>query len=164
MRIRLAFAPLSCCLLLGSQFVASESHADDVGVHCQIDGTSFDGDADTTRIDYVIPPGGKPPRFRLLAGHLTEGAGSISVELKAKGSLAVGTTPLSQEPTWKSVVKLPKQNDSAITNGDFTFSHFDPSGDLYAVGTAQFQTLDAHHGQCRFKLKMDVVDLGQTLR
>jgi len=152
---------LSICAAL-AQFSALPAYADDSGVHCQIDGVAFDADPDLTHADYMIPPGGKP-RFRILAAHLVEGTGNISVELKARGVMAVGAAPLSQESSWKSVLKLPKQKDSAITSGDFTFTHFDPKGDVMAAGTVQFQTADAQHGECRFKIRMDVVDLGNFL-
>jgi hypothetical protein len=163
MRLRIALASM-CCAILLSQFFLSNARADEAGIHCDIDGISFDGDVDVTKVDYMIPPLGKAPRFRLLTGHHDNAMGFISIELKAKGIATAGTAPLSQEPTWKSIVKLPKQKDSAISSGDFTFSHFDPHGDLYAVGTVQFQTADAHHGECRFRLRMDVVDLGNLFR
>jgi hypothetical protein len=163
MRVKIALALFYCAILL-SQFAASNARADEAGIHCEIDAVSFDGDADVTKVDYMIPPGGKAPRFRLLTGHHDSATGLISVELKARGIATAGTAPLSQEPTWKSVVKLPKQKDSAISSGEFSFSHFDPHGDLYAIGTVQFQTADAHHGQCRFRLRMDVVDLGNLFR
>ena len=152
---------LSICAAL-AQF-APQAFADDAGVHCQIDGgVSFDADPELTHADYMIPPGGKP-RFRILAGHLIEGTGNVSIELKARGVMAVGAAPLSLESSWKSVLKLPKQKDSAITSGDFTFTHFDPKGDVMAAGTVQFQTSDAQHGECRFHIRMDVVDLGNFL-
>jgi hypothetical protein len=163
MRVEIALV-LSCCAVLLSQFTASNARADEPGIHCEIDGASFDGDADVTKVDYMVPPGGKNPRFRLLTGHHDNATGLISVELKARGIATAGTVPLSQESSWKSVLKLSKQKDSAINSGDFTFTHFDPHGDLYAVGTVQFQTVDAHHGQCRFRLRMDVVDLGNLFR
>jgi hypothetical protein len=163
MRLTIALTAF-CCAIPLSQLAASNARADEPGIHCDIDGVSFDGDAEVTKVDYMIPPRGKNPRFRLLAGHHDSATGFISIEFKAKGIATVGTVPLSQEASWKSVVKLPKQPDSAISSGDFTFSHFDPHGDLYAVGTVQFQTADAHHGQCSFRLRMDVVDLGNLFR
>ncbi len=152
MRLLFAFLLLS--------FGCLNAKAADAGVHCTIDEISFDGDASTTRIDYVIPPGAKPSHFRLLAGHANDAAGSISVQLKTKGIMAVGTFPLDQEPLWKSVIQLPKQRDSAITSGELTLTRFDLKGEPYAVGTVQFKTGDAHHGECQFRLPMNVVDLG----
>jgi hypothetical protein len=159
MRTQICFV-MSISVLL-AQF-ASPAFADDSGVHCQIDGVAFDADPDLTHADYMIPPSGKP-RFRILAGHLVEGIGSTSVELKAHGVMAVGAAPLSQEASWKSVLKQPKQKDSAITSGDITFTHFDPKGDVMAAGTVQFQTADAQHGECSFRIRMVVVDLGNFL-
>ena len=155
----------SCSVaVLSIVFGCLNALAVDTSVHCRIDQITFDGDASLTRMDYVVPPGGKPPHFRLLAGHGNDAAGFISVELKSKGIMVVGTTPLDQEPLWKSVIKLPGQRDSAITNGEFTLTHFDPHGDTYATGTAQFQTGDGHHGECQFRLPMSVVDLGNMSR
>jgi hypothetical protein len=163
MRLRIALA-LSCCVPLLSQFGASNALADDAGIHCDIDGVAFDGDPDLTKADYMVPPGGKNPRFRIVTGHQNDTAGLVSLELKAKGIAAAGSVPLSRESSWKSILKLSKQKDSAINGGDFTFTHFDPHGDVYAAGTVEFQTIDAHHGQCHFRLKMDVVDLGNLFR
>ncbi len=112
----------ACCLTLLAPCAWTKNTAD--GVHCQIDQTTFDGDAELTRIDYVIPPGDKPPRFRLLAGHANDATGAISVELKFHGTPAGGTIELSLEPTWRS------------------------------------QTVDAHRGQCQFRLPIQVVNLG----
>jgi hypothetical protein len=158
MQIRIAIG-LLCSPIVVSLFGCSDACADPPGVHCQIDQISFVGDDRLTRIDYVIPPGGKPPRFRLLAGQADEARGSISVELKTREVIPTGT-PLSQEPTWKSVLKLPKQRDSAITSGSFVFTHFDPRGE--AAGTVQFKTADGHQGECQFRLAMHVVDLSHT--
>jgi hypothetical protein len=160
MRVKISLV-LSICAAL-AQFSPSHARADDLGVHCQIDGISFDADPALTHADYMIPPSGKP-RFRILAGHPIEGGGNMSIELKAHGVMAVGAAPLSQESSWKSVLKMPKQKDSAITSGDFTFTHFDPKGDVMAAGTVQFQTADAQHGECHFRIRMDVVDLGNFL-
>jgi hypothetical protein len=150
---------LSWFAMLISPLAVSAVYADETGVHCKIDELAFDGDPDITHADYVIPSGGKPT-LRLSTGHTDRTAGSIRVELKARGVMAAGTTPVSKE----SIVKLPKQKDSRITSGDFTFVHFDPSGDVFAVGTVQFQTTDGHHGECSFRLKMDVVDFSHLLR
>ena len=160
MRVKIVSVLCICAAL--AQFSTLPAYADDSGVHCQIDGVSFDSDPALTHADYMIPPGGKP-RFRILAGHLIAGTGNMSIELKAHGVMAVGAAPLSQESSWKSVLKIPKQKDSAITSGDLTFTHFDPKGDVMAAGTVQFQTADAQHGECRFNIRMDVVDLGNFL-
>lgn len=164
MLLKYVFTRSCLAFVLSLSFGCLMAKAADTGVHCRIDQISFDGDTGLTRIDYVVPPGGKPPRFRLLAGHANDAAGAISLELKSKGIMVVGTTPLDQEPLWKSVIKLPKQSDSAITGGDFTLTHFDPNGDVYAAGTVKFQTGDGHHGECQFRLPMSVVDLSHTLR
>jgi hypothetical protein len=150
---------LSWFAMLVSPLAASAVYADEMGVHCKIDDLAFDGDPEITHADYVIPSGGKPT-LRLSARHVDRTAGSISVELKARGVIATGTAPVSKD----SKVKLPKQMDSRITSGDFTFAHFDPSGDVLAVGTVQFQTTNGHHGECSFHLKMDVVDFSHLLR
>jgi hypothetical protein len=150
---------LAWLAMLLSPLAAPLVYADETGVHCKIDELTFDGDPDISHADYVIPSGGQPT-FRLSTGHVDRSAGSISVELKARGVKATGITPLRKD----SIVKLPKQKDSRITTGDFTFTHFDPSGDVFAVGTVQFQTTDAHHGECSFRLKMDVVDFSHLLR
>ena len=163
MRRKLAGLLTACPLIIGLT-LGAHAKAGDTGVHCQIDGIAFDSDPDTTHSDYVIPPGGKPPRFRILANHLNEATGTIGVQLKAHGELTAGSAPLSQEATWKSVVQMPKQPDSAITEGNFIFSHFEPTGDAMAIGSVQFKTSDAHHGECHFRLHMDVVDLGHLVR
>jgi hypothetical protein len=150
---------LSWFAMLISAIAASAVYADEMGVHCKIDELAFDGDPDITHADYVIPSGGQPT-LRFSARHNDRTAGSISVELKARGMMATGTAPVSKD----SIVRLPKQKDSRVTSGDFTFSHFDPSGDVFAVGTVQFQTTNAHHGECSFRLKMDVVDFSHLLR
>jgi hypothetical protein len=150
---------LSLFAMLISPLAASGVYADETGVHCKIDEIAFDGDPDITHADYVIPSGGNPT-LRLSAGHTDRTAGSIRVELKARGVMAAGATPVSKE----SIVKLPKQKDSRITSGDFTFVHFDPSGDVFAAGTVQFETTNGHHGECSFRLKMDVVDFSHLLR
>lgn len=150
---------LSWFAMLIAPIAASTVYADETGVHCKIDELAFDGDPDITHADYVIPSGGQPT-LRLSAGHADRTTGLISVELKARGVRASGTTPVSKD----SKVRLPKQKDSRITSGDFTFAHFDPSGDVFAVGTVQFQTTNAHHGECSFRLKMDVVDFSHLLR
>jgi hypothetical protein len=150
---------LSWFAMLISPIATTAVYADETGVHCKIDELAFDGDPDITHADYVVPSGGKPT-LRLSAGHVDRTAGSISVELKARGVKATGTAAVSKD----SIVKLPKQKDSRITSGDFTFTHFDPGGDVFAVGTVQFQTTDAHHGECSFRLKMDVVDFSHLLR
>jgi hypothetical protein len=67
--------------------------ADEAGIHCEIDGVSFDGDADVTKVDYMSPSRDKVPRFRLLTGHRDAATGFISVELKAGGIGAAGTAP-----------------------------------------------------------------------
>jgi hypothetical protein len=158
MRSTNAFS-LSLLAMLISPLAAAAVYADETGVHCKIDELAFDGDPDITHADYVIPSGGQPT-LRLSVGHTDRTAGSVKVELKARGVLAAGTTPLSKE----SIVKLPKEKDSRITSGDFTFTHFDPKGDVIAVGTVQFQTTNAHQGACSFRIKMDVVDFSHLLR
>jgi hypothetical protein len=150
---------LSWFAMLVLPIATSAVYADETGVHCRIDDLTFDGDPDSTHADYVIPSGGQPT-LRLSAGHIDRTTGSISVELKARGVMAIGTAPVSKE----SKVKLPKQKDSRVTSGDFTFAHFDPKGDVFAIGTVQFQTTNAHHGECSFRLKMDVVDFSHLLR
>jgi hypothetical protein len=150
---------LSLFAILISPVAAPAVYADEPGVHCKIDEVAFDGDPDLTHADYVIPSGGQAT-LRLSTGHIDRTAGSIRVELKARGVMAAGTTPVSKEST----VKLPKQKDSRITSGDFTFAHFDPRGDVFAVGTVLFQTTNGHHGECSFRLKMDVVDFSHLLR
>ena len=150
---------LSWFAMLLSPLAAAAVYADETGVHCKIDELTFDGDPDSTHADYVIPSGGQPT-LRLSAAHIDRTAGSISVELKARGVMATGTASVRKD----SIVKLPKQKDSRIMSGDFTFTHFDPSGDVFAVGTVQFQTTNAHHGECSFRLKMDVVDFSHLLR
>jgi hypothetical protein len=149
---------LSLFAMLITLLAAPAVYADEPGVHCKIDELAFDGDPDITHADYVIPAGGQPT-LRLSAGHADRTAGTIRVELKTRGVKAAGTTPVSKE----SIVKLPKQKDSRITSGDFTFTHFDPSGDVFAVGTVLFDTTNAHHGECSFRIKMDVVDFSHLL-
>jgi hypothetical protein len=100
MRSITAFS-LSLFAMLISPLSASAVYADETDVHCKIDELAFDGDPDITHADYVIPSGGQPT-LRLSVGHNDRTTGSIRVELKARGVMAAGTTPVSKE----SIVKL----------------------------------------------------------
>jgi hypothetical protein len=158
MRSKSAFA-LSWFAMLISPLAASAVYADEMGVHCKIDELAFDGDPDITHADYGHSVG-RPTYPPLVGGTHRPDRGIDQSGTESARVMAAGTTPLSKE----SILKLPKQKDSRISSGDFTFAHFDPGGDVFAVGTVQFQTTNAHHGECSFRLKMDVVDFSHLLR